>query len=263
MLILKSFVQALFSVSRFTKSRAILTIAKSSATLPNSFDLLLSKRNSSASMDQVFKNFDSLWTKSLVDQSDKKTSCQSFHKARLDSLLYYDMLDYLKKEFYNLEQNIYEAHILLVEASMNNKNCPYKHAQAAFINQAFIEFRNQQQNICKRQSAAAERDIKHAHLILACRKTNECLCTKSDSTIVRAFKMASTDLTILSSFNKIYNFNKNIEHLQTILTEYFNSSKKVSYSEKAILIGELQIYDTFPLDQVRLKLVHLCTFMFS
>jgi hypothetical protein len=246
MLILNLFTQALFS-SRTTRTFAILTTTFPHLQTPS---FSLPQGRSHAAMDQVSQNFDTLWTKSLVNQSDKSSSSQTFHKARLDSVLFRDMLDYLKKEFYNSQQNIFEVHLFLVDTSLKNKACPFKHAKAAFINHAFTEFHNQQKNICKRQLAETDANAK-PHLITGCTKADECLCNKTQAVIVRAFELTvSKNMLMFSSFNKIYNFNENIDHLQASLTECFKSIKKVLFTDRAILIGELQVYDAFPLEQV-------------
>lgn len=81
--------------------------------------------NPQSKMDPIFEKFSQLWSKSLLDPNDKSAAAtvnsQFFHKARLDSGLYQDMLDLLKEEFYNCKHNVFEAHLYLIEKSLNEK----------------------------------------------------------------------------------------------------------------------------------------------
>lgn len=74
----------------------------------------------------VFQNFESLWSKALLDPNDKSTvNAQFFHKARLDAALYKDMSDALKDEFYNSKHNIFETHLFLIETALKEKVINY------------------------------------------------------------------------------------------------------------------------------------------
>ncbi len=80
--------------------------------------------NHTRNMDTIFEKFSTLWSKSLLDANDKSANAansQFFHKARLDSGLYQDMLDYLKEEFYNCKENIFATHLYLIERALKEK----------------------------------------------------------------------------------------------------------------------------------------------
>jgi hypothetical protein len=194
-------------------------------------------------MNNVFDQFKSMWSKSVVNPStDVKnvTNVQIFHKARLNSIQYHDMIDYLKEEFCNTKQNVFEMHIFLVENCLD-KNDLHKFASACLINHAFVEWRNQIRNIIKKKNTT--------HLTSSCKDENECYCTLNDSIIKTAFNLVVTrrNMNLLSSFNKIYNFNENYHLLQPTTVNYMS---KLNYTDQATLIGELQVQEKFDIENV-------------
>ncbi len=207
-------------------------------------------------MDNVFAEFDSLWSKSLINPScaDNKNAV-NFHRARLDHKLYQDMLEFLKREFYNSSQNIYDMHLYLVERSLNNANCPFKNASALFINQAFVEFYNQLRNHGKKNTSETKGPINNKyHLTKSCKimesSTNAeiCYCFKNEEHVLKAFNLTvEKNLSLFSSFNKIYSF---VEFIELIKPNMMSSMNKLNYSDQAILIGELQLQEHFELEKV-------------
>ena len=54
-------------------------------------------------------------------------------------------------------------------------------------------------------------------------------------------------MNLLSSFNKIYNFNENYHLLQPTTVNYMS---KLNYTDQATLIGELQVQEKFDIENV-------------
>lgn len=196
-------------------------------------------------MDAIFERFDQLWRKSLLDPSDKSTISKYFFKARLDAVMYQDMIDFLKDEFYQSTHNVFDTHLYLVDKSLKDKDCPFKYARAAFLNQAFVEFYNQMKNQCKRKTKLDSEISKE-------NKDNSSF-KKTDQIILKAFELAAgKNMSMLSSFNKIYNFNENLDKLNT--DHYL---EKINFTDKAIMIGELQLHDNYQLDKIVIPLMLL------
>ena len=114
-------------------------------------------------------------------------------------------------------------------------------ASACLINHAFVEWRNQIRNIIKKKNTT--------HLTSSCKDENECYCTLNDSIIKTAFNLVVTrrNMNLLSSFNKIYNFNENYHLLQPTTVNYMS---KLNYTDQATLIGELQVQEKFDIENV-------------
>lgn len=192
-------------------------------------------------MDRVYNQFKSMWNKSVVSQDSRSepVNVQLFHKARLVTSSYHDIIDYLKEEFQNTKQNVFELHLYLVENCLDH-NDVHKLASAFMVNHAFIEWRNQIRNVNRKKNAE--------HLTSACSE-DVCNCKTNDLIISNAFKLAvrKNYITLLGSFNKIYNFNENYHLLQT---DTVNCIAKLNYTDQATLIGELQVQDKFNVENV-------------
>ena len=203
----------------------------------------ISRRNN---MDEIFLKFNKRWSESIV--SDKSPNAFAFHKARLDATLYQDMLDYMKEEFYNSKQNVFEMHIFLIQKCFDNKDSQFKQASMFFINQAFIDYYNQLKNVCKKSMTTNEK-----HLTINCQEKEQiCFCTKNNEIVLKAFNLVVEKrcLNLLSSFNKIYNFIEHLDHLKPHIINHMDNLKCV---DQAILLGELQIQQNFSLDEVIVK----------
>jgi len=190
-------------------------------------------------MDRVYNQFKSMWSKSVISQDNNNmTNVQIFHKAKLINSCYHDMIDYLKEEFYNTKQNVFELHLYLVENCLDH-NEVHKLASAFMINNAFVEWRNQIRNLNRKKNIE--------HLTSTC-KEDVCNCKTNDLIISNAFNLAiRKNITLLGSFNKIYNFNDNYHLLQA---EAVNCISKLNYTDQATLIGELQVQDKFNIENV-------------
>ena len=190
-------------------------------------------------MDRVYNQFKAMWSKSVISQdSNNGTNVQIFHKAKLINSCYHDMIDYLKEEFYNTKQNVFELHLYLVENCLNHNEI-HKLASAFMINYAFVEWRNQIRNLNRKKNID--------HLTGTC-KEDVCNCKTNDLIILNAFNLAiRKNITLLGSFNKIYSFNENYHLLQT---ETANCMPKLNYTDQATLIGELQVQDKFNIENV-------------
>ena len=117
-----------------------------------------------------------------------------------------------------------------------------KFARAAFINQAFSDFYNQQKNMFKRKGQAK-------HFSTCCKEDEVCYCQQDLSTVLRAFDFVLyKNILLLSSFNKIYCFNEYLPHLKPSIQAFME--KKNNFIEHATLIGELQLQEEFPMDNV-------------
>lgn len=207
-------------------------------------------------MDLVFEKFDVLWNKSLVDPSDKNANSQFFQKARIDSGMFQDMVDLLKEEFYNSKHNIFEMHLYLIERSLNNKECPYKIASAAFINQAFIEYHNQVKNASKRNTKTTEPAVENKcnNLTSNCQiDADICNCEKRQQSVLKAFEVAcGKNMPMLGSLNKVYKFTAHLDYLRPTILTYMD---KINFSDQALLVGELQIQESFSMEKIVIPLM--------
>lgn len=199
-------------------------------------------------MDTVFEQFKSMWSKSIITSPLDK-NVQIFHRAKLNTNLFHDMIDYLKDEFYNSKQNVFLMHLFLVEQCLDSSydsNHMHKVASASLINYAFVEWRNQIKNLNKKKNTE--------HLTSTC-KEDVCNCRIDALIITDAYKLVvKKNINMLSSFNKIYNFTDNYHLLQAITTTHI---QKLHYSDQAALIGELQVQDKFNIEHIIIPLMLL------
>ena len=207
----------------------------------NNSKFILFKDLRKTKMNQIYENFVSLWSKSLLDPATKSSNCYAFHKAKLDSSLVCDIEDYLKEEFFNCKLNIYEMHLELIERCLESEDNINRNSSAMFVNHVFVNWNNQQRNIIKRK-------LSDVHLTASC-KDKECFCNKDDKFIEKAFNLSlAKNVSMLSSFNKVYNFNENCHLLNANIDEALNV---MSVQDKAILVGELQMQDKVDIEKVK------------
>ena len=83
------------------------------------------------------------------------------------------------------------------------------------------------------------------HLTKIC-SINECKCILNDTAILKAFDLvASMDITMLTTFNKIYKFDQNYELIKNILENYLNKSNQI---DKGIIINTLKLNGKYSLN---------------
>ena len=237
-----------FKLINLTRRAYVSSLARPNCMLLRNLPMnmfFISRRNN---MDEIFLKFDKRWSESIV--SDKRPNAVAFHKARLDATLYQDMLDYMKEEFYNSKQNVFEMHLFLIQKCLDNKDSQFKQASMFFVNQAFIDYYNQLKNVCKKSMATGENAKIEKHFTINCKDQEQiCFCTKNEEIVLKAFNLVVERrcLNLLSSFNKIYNFIEHLDHLKPHIINHMNNLKCV---DQAILLGELQIQQNFSLDEV-------------
>lgn len=221
-----------------------------SSNLTKTKDLILKlTKLCSIRMDTVYDEFKSKWANSLLKGSLAKNQSQihSYQGAKLDNNSFHDIIDYLKEEFYQSKQNVFEMHLYLVEKCLENDKDMHRVASASMVSNAFLEWKNQMINANKRKNTE--------HLVANC-KDNICVCKTNDILIRDAFSLViRRNIKLLGSFNKIYNFTSNYVNLLEPITQ--NHISKLNYSDQAILIGELNLQDKFNLEDIVVPLMLL------
>lgn len=109
-------------------------------------------------------------------------------------------------------------------------------------------------NQCKRTVSKLQKDQNtdqsaETHLIAACKNDQSiCFCSKSPEIVQKAFELTlAKNVSLLSSFNKIYQFKDHMENLDSLLKHYM---QKINFEHRAMVIGELHLQEDYPLEKV-------------
>lgn len=221
-----------------------------SSNLTKTKDLVIKlSKLCSLKMDTVLDEFKTKWFQSLVKGSLQKNAAQvyQFHRAKIDLASFHDMVDFLKEEFTQSKQNVYELHLYLVEKCLDDVPDSTRLAGAALVSHAFTGWKNQMTNASKRKTSD--------HLLPSCKETI-CNCKLNETLVQNAFNLVlKRSMSLLTPFNKIYNFTTNYTTLLEPIA--LNHLTKLNYIDQANLIGELNLQDKLDLERIVVPLMIL------
>jgi hypothetical protein len=199
-------------------------------------------------METIGNKFKTIWSNSVRNNSVKRnenSKCIVINRLKLPKELADEIEEFLMKEFFNMDENIYKVHISLIEFCFSQTDMKDRYESVIFLNQTFENWHKQAQNrILRRTSKNGN------HLTLKCQDDCICLCSLDDNLILKAFNLIVNKVFFLmASFNKLYHFQAKIEIIKPLVEEFLVT--KASDLNKFKLLCELNdesLFKSFKLD---------------
>ena len=169
-------------------------------------------------MNQIGLQYKALWTKSITDISprgpDENQKFLCINSTRISRDTASEIEQFLWNEFMNIENNIYDAHLTLIEFCHTQSDMKNRQVGIIFLNQTFENWYKQQKNRMRRTTKYGN------HLSTKCNE-NVCLCVLRDDLVMRAFEfIVNKAFFLLTSLNKLYNFAEKVTLIKPLVDDF-------------------------------------------
>ena len=155
------------------------------------------------SWDNLADTYIKHWCKLVrtpIDASNK-SSYTLFQKRKLNVDECDELTSSLMNSFLVWHDNIYGLHLHSIEYCMRFQEKTFVNADKSlailYLNKTFVDWHRQQLNKIKKNTTKNGQ-----HLMQSCTDV-KCLCSLSDECVSKAFRLATANMSLLSSFNKV------------------------------------------------------------
>lgn len=194
-------------------------------------------------METVLENYKTLWSKSFRSENntaEKRAEINSgkfivLNKVKLLESFANDIEEFLWNEFKTCKENLFYFHLRLAEFCLYHNDLIHKESSVLFLNKTFEYWYRQYSRKDQTKVVPNEDGIN---------LSNE-LFTIETYHILKAFDLATKNLNLLTSFNKIYKFDKNLDVLKMKIDDLAKKSNGLNLIK---IISELKINDSYPVD---------------
>ena len=178
-----------------------------------------------------------LWLQALrVDNSDGDNGgTYSFHKVKLNTVRMQEIIKLLHDSFSSHDSNnkVHEHHLILVENCFDYKE-KKRCTLSLFLTEKFTDWLNAKN---KKESE----------------KESPAIVTIGEELVFKAFDVSTAHhLNLFSNFSNVYKF---LNHKNLLKEKTLSCLKRLTYSDQALLLGELQLQEIYSVRELIIPLL--------